>query len=208
MQTDINNCVTRDRIDNASFRQKVDSIKKNILRRQNPLKLVFEDISTFDAENPIVGSLLRKFYGGKKLTAGDLFKKAPRPPAVDFAIKNRLNKLKERKSNTSPPPTPPPPPFFPSSPPLPPPLPPSSFIFNLLSPPPPPPPPINQSFPPHPPLPPRSSSFCFPTQPTFPSNNFFGSQTQTLTRKKEETESEELSMTIRFKSCQKYQKLR
>ena len=52
--------VTRDRINDASFRQKLYPISKNILRRQNPLELVFEDISTFDAENPIVGSLLRE----------------------------------------------------------------------------------------------------------------------------------------------------
>ena len=56
IQTDINHYVTRDRINNASFRQKFDPINKNILRKQNPLELVFEDISTFDAENPIVGS--------------------------------------------------------------------------------------------------------------------------------------------------------
>ena len=60
IQTDINHYVTRDRINGASFRQKLDPISKNILRRQNPLELVFEDISTFDAENPIVGSLLRE----------------------------------------------------------------------------------------------------------------------------------------------------
>ena len=60
IQTDINHYVTRDRINDASFRQKLDPISKNILRRQNLLELVFEDISTFDAENPIVGSLLRE----------------------------------------------------------------------------------------------------------------------------------------------------
>ena len=60
IQTDINHYVTRDRINDASFRQKLDPISKNILRKQNPLELVFEDISTFDAENPIVGSLLRE----------------------------------------------------------------------------------------------------------------------------------------------------
>ena len=60
IQTDINHYVTRDRINDASFRQRLDLISKNILRRQNPLELVFEDISTFDAENPIVGSLLRE----------------------------------------------------------------------------------------------------------------------------------------------------
>ena len=60
MQTDINHYVTKSRINDASFRQKVDPISKNILRRQNLLELVFEDISTFDAENPIVGNLLRE----------------------------------------------------------------------------------------------------------------------------------------------------
>ena len=60
IQTDINHYVTRDRINDVSFRQRLDPISKNILRRQNPLELVFEDISTFDAENSIVGSLLRE----------------------------------------------------------------------------------------------------------------------------------------------------
>ena len=66
IQTDINHYVTRDRINNASFRQRLDPISKNILRRQNPLELVFEDISTFDAENPIVASLLREIDIKKK----------------------------------------------------------------------------------------------------------------------------------------------
>ena len=34
MQTNINNYVTRDGINNASFRQKLDPIKRDILRRQ------------------------------------------------------------------------------------------------------------------------------------------------------------------------------
>ena len=50
----------RDRINDVRFRQRLDPINKNIFRRHNPLELVFEDISTFDAENPIVGSLLRE----------------------------------------------------------------------------------------------------------------------------------------------------
>ena len=72
MQTDINHYMTKDRIDSASFRQKLDLISKNILRRQNPLELVFKDISTFDAENRIVGSLLRELDIGKKSLASDL----------------------------------------------------------------------------------------------------------------------------------------
>ena len=65
IQTDINHYVTKNRINNASFREKLDPISKNILRRQNTLELVFEDISTFDAENPIVGSLLKELDVGK-----------------------------------------------------------------------------------------------------------------------------------------------
>ena len=57
------------------LRQKLDPISKNILRRQNPLELVFEDISTSDAENPIIGSWLRELDVGKKDVASDLIKK-------------------------------------------------------------------------------------------------------------------------------------
>ena len=63
---DINHYVTKDRINNASFRQNLDPVSKDIIRRQNPLELVFEDISTFDAENPIVGSLFKELTGKVK----------------------------------------------------------------------------------------------------------------------------------------------
>ena len=93
MQNDINHYVTRDRINNASFRQKLDPISKNILRRQNPLELVFEDISTFDAENLIIGSLLRELNVKKKVLASDLIKGTPTPPGKDPEIQKRLDKL-------------------------------------------------------------------------------------------------------------------
>ena len=85
MQTDISHYVTRDRLNNMSFRQKLDPIAKNMFRRQNPLELVFEDISTFDTQNPIVGLLLRELDIGKKHLASKLIKKAPRP-GVDLDI--------------------------------------------------------------------------------------------------------------------------
>ena len=69
--------MTRENINNASIRQKLDPISKNILRIQNPLKLVFVDISTFDAQNRIVGSLPRQLDVGKKVLASDLIKQAP-----------------------------------------------------------------------------------------------------------------------------------
>ena len=116
MQTDINHYVTRDRINNVRFRQKLDPISENIIRRENPLELVFEDISTFDAENPIIGSLLKELDIGKKYVASELVKKAPRPPIFDDYLENGLNKLKNRlapkddddnNNNLSPLPSPP-----------------------------------------------------------------------------------------------------
>ena len=44
IQTDINHYVNRDRINDASFRQKLDPISKNILRRQNPLELMLKTL--------------------------------------------------------------------------------------------------------------------------------------------------------------------
>ena len=86
MQTDINHYVTKVRIEKASFRQMLDPISKNILRRQNPLELIFEDILTFDAEYSIVGSLLKEIDVGKKDIGSEPIKKAPRPPDLDATI--------------------------------------------------------------------------------------------------------------------------
>ena len=42
MLTDINHYVTKNRINNTSFREKLDLTSKNILRRQNPIELVLK----------------------------------------------------------------------------------------------------------------------------------------------------------------------
>ena len=80
IQTDINHCFLRDRINDASFKQKLDPINKNILKRQNPLELVFKDISKFHAENPTVGSLLREIDINKKQSDSDFIKSLPSHP--------------------------------------------------------------------------------------------------------------------------------
>ena len=76
MQDNINMYVTRDRLNNASFRQKPDRITKKIFRRQNPLQLVFKNIFTFDAQNPIIRSLLREIVIEKKDIDSKLFKRS------------------------------------------------------------------------------------------------------------------------------------
>ena len=82
IQTDINHYVTRYPISN------------NILRRQNPLELVFEDISTFGAENPIVGSLLREIDIKKKQSDSDFIKTLPSQPGKEFESRKRFDRLR------------------------------------------------------------------------------------------------------------------
>ena len=100
IQTDINHYVTRGRINNASFRQKLDPISRNIVQRQNPLELVFEDILTFDSENLIVGSLLREIDIRKKQTHSDFIKSLPSQPGKEFEIKKKLDKLRGTTNNS------------------------------------------------------------------------------------------------------------
>ena len=97
IQTDINRYVTRVRINDASFRQKLDPTSKNIIRRQNLLELLFEDVSTFDAESPIVGSLLREIDLNKKQTDSDFIKSLPSQPEKEFEIKKCLDRLRDIK---------------------------------------------------------------------------------------------------------------
>ena len=97
-QTDINHNVTRDTINDASFRQKLDPISKNIIRRQNPLELVFGDISMFDAESAIVGSLIREIDLNKKQAESDFIKSLPGKPGKKFEIQKRLDKLQDIKN--------------------------------------------------------------------------------------------------------------
>ena len=92
MQDDINMYVTRDRLNNTSFRQKLDPTAKNIFRKQSPLGLVFKVILTFDVQNPIISSLLKDVELGKRDTKISLIKKAPNTRYVE--IKSRLEELK------------------------------------------------------------------------------------------------------------------
>ena len=55
---------------------------------------MFQDTLTFDAENPIVGSLLREIDIKKKQSDSDFIKSLPSHPGKEFEIKKRLEKLK------------------------------------------------------------------------------------------------------------------
>ena len=58
------------------------------------MELVFEDISTFDAKNPIAGSLLREIDLSKKKTDSEFIKSLPSHPGKEFEIQKRLDRLR------------------------------------------------------------------------------------------------------------------
>ena len=58
------------------------------------MELVFEDISTFDAKNPIAGSLLREIDLNKKQTDSEFIKSLPSHPGKEFEIQKRYDRLR------------------------------------------------------------------------------------------------------------------
>ena len=93
MHEDMNMYITRDRLNETSFSRKLDPISKNVMHRQNPRELVFKDISTFDAQNLLIGSLIKEIEIRKKDLVSELIKKTPN--SIDFEIESRLNALKK-----------------------------------------------------------------------------------------------------------------
>ena len=53
-------CVTNNRLNEASFRRRFDKISKNIIRNKNPIELLFKDVKHFDAQNPVIGFLIKE----------------------------------------------------------------------------------------------------------------------------------------------------
>ena len=72
IKSDIDLYSTRGRHNQASFRRKLDPIEKSVWRTENPLALFFKDVANLDAQNPIIGSLLREIDWGKNKTKSSL----------------------------------------------------------------------------------------------------------------------------------------
>ena len=89
--------ITRDRLNEASFCRKVNPIAQNIICRQNQVELSFKDVSTFDAQNLFIGSLMTETDLGKKDLSSKLLSKASNP--VDMEIQSRFQALKKRNDD-------------------------------------------------------------------------------------------------------------
>ena len=66
MQRELDLYVTDNRLNESSFRRRLDPISKNITRNKNPIELLSKNVKHFDAQNPVIGSLIKEADVGKK----------------------------------------------------------------------------------------------------------------------------------------------
>ena len=106
IQGEINLYLTNKRLNEASFRRKLDLISKNIIKKQNPIELLFKDVKHFDAQTPVIGSWIQEVDIGRKK---DLSKLLGKTPGInDSELRSRLNKFwngREFFNNMLPPPS-------------------------------------------------------------------------------------------------------
>ena len=60
IQGELDLYVTNNRLNKASFRRRLDPISKNIIGNKNPIELLFKDVKHFDAQNPVIGFLIKE----------------------------------------------------------------------------------------------------------------------------------------------------
>ena len=59
VQGELDLYVINNRLNETSFRRRLDPISKNI-RNKNSIELLFKDVKLFHAQNPVIGSLMKK----------------------------------------------------------------------------------------------------------------------------------------------------
>ena len=84
--------ITNNSLNEASFRGKLDPISKNVIKKQNPIKLLVKDLKYFDTQNPVIGNLIREVDIGKKEDLSKFLSQAP--DVKDLELQSRLNKLR------------------------------------------------------------------------------------------------------------------
>ena len=93
IQSHIDLYVTTGKHNEASSRRKLDPIEKNVWGTGNLLAFFFKGVSNFDAQNPIIGSLLREINLEKKKITSDLISKAPQ--INDVISRRRFENLRK-----------------------------------------------------------------------------------------------------------------
>ena len=67
IQGELDLYITNGRLNEASFRRRLDPISKNIIQNKNPIELSFlKDVKYFYAQNLVIGSLIKEVGADKE----------------------------------------------------------------------------------------------------------------------------------------------
>ena len=86
------------KLNSAIFRRKLDPISKNVIRNESPIEFLFKNLKHFDAQNPVIGNLIKEIDIGKKKDLSKILKGAP--GIIDLELMLRLKGLEMIKHLT------------------------------------------------------------------------------------------------------------
>ena len=102
IQENLDMIVTDGGFNNASINWALDTKFPSIMKKPNPIEVMFKDKSKFDVQNPVVGSLITQVVDNKK-TEKEFLRALDQAPSIkDLDIEKRFRELKnfiEGRSN-------------------------------------------------------------------------------------------------------------
>ena len=90
IQENLNMIVTDGSFKNASIRRTLDTKYPSVMKKSNPIDIVFKDKALFDVQNPIVGSLVVQVQENKAREREYMQQISTAPSITDTKINNRL----------------------------------------------------------------------------------------------------------------------
>ena len=95
IQENLNMIVTDGSFNNASIRRTLDTKYPSVMKKSNPIHVVFKDKALFDMQNPIVGSLIAQVQENKAREREYMKQLSTAPSITDINIGNRLKELRD-----------------------------------------------------------------------------------------------------------------
>ena len=112
--------VTEGGFNDTAVRRELDLKYPSIMKKPNPVDVVFKDKAKCDVQNPIIGSLVAQVQENKTNEKAILNQIIGAPTTKDIDLAEHLAKLRSEKNNNNFPPFLPPSPPLPTQPPSPP----------------------------------------------------------------------------------------
>ena len=95
IQENLNIIVTNGSFNNVFIRIEMDTKYPSVMKKSNPINVVFKDEAKFDVQNPVVGSLIAQVQENKKKEREYLKQLSKVPSITDINIGKRLRELKD-----------------------------------------------------------------------------------------------------------------